>query len=531
MTSDDNRLPDQPPPDDPAEASGATEPSEETEAPDTVETEQPAQPAPPTEPPPADQPPPPDEVPPDLTLMRPVPDATTQTLPPDGPTVDAPEQETLPVPDDVIGDERDALRLSYYAISDVGRVRKDNQDSGYAGPWLLAVCDGVGGAARGDIASSTAVNELRQLDERPGSADLLTRVTDGLHEAHESIASQVDQDPALSGTSTTATVALFDGHRIAIGHIGDSRGYLYRAGELSQITTDHTFVQSLIDEGRITEEEARIHPHRNLILKALDGLHEVEPDLFAIALAPGDRVFLCSDGACGVLDDNRMADILSSGSPEFAAIELVRASLDAGSSDNVTCVVADVLTEEEAAADPAYDELEPMVVGAAAELKRRMPRGIFRGHRSGDTGELEPIEAEIPEGIGYAIVDDPPVDPEAYRYAPLAPRRYTWARRAMAVAVLLGLAWVALASAYWWTQQQYYIGEHDGQVAVYRGIDGVPGLSSVYRTSDLSVDDLPDAAQSDVEEGIAADSYEDATDIVHNLAERMMPADEPGDEE
>lgn len=486
------------------------------------------QPAPPTEPPPDDQPPAPEEVPADLTMMRPTPDPATQTLPPDGPTVDAPEQETLPVPeDDGEGvDEGPPLRLSYYAISDVGRVRKDNQDSGYAGPWLLAVCDGVGGAARGDIASSTAVSELRQLDERPGSADLLTRVTDGLHEAHESIAAQVDHDPALSGTSTTATVALFDGHRIAVGHIGDSRGYLFRDGELSQITSDHTFVQSLIDEGRITEEEARIHPHRNLILKALDGLHEVEPDLFALALAPGDRIFLCSDGACGVLEDDRMADILSSGSPEFVAIELVRASLDAGSSDNVTCVVADVLTEESAAADAAYDDLEPMVVGAAAELKRRVPRGLFRGHRSGDTGELEPVDAEIPEGIGYAIVDDPPVDPEDYRYAPLAPRRFTWARRVLAAAVLLGLAWIALASAYWWTQQQYYISEHEGQVAVYRGIDGFPGLSSVYRTSDLSLDDLPEAAQSDVEEGIAADDYEDATEIVRNLAERMMPPSE-----
>ena len=511
MTSDDKQLPDQPAAPDEA-------------APDTVETQQPA---PPGTPPPADQPPPPEEVPADLTLMRPVPDRATQSLPPDGPTVDAPEAETLPVPDEAVAvnDERDPLRLSYYAISDVGRVRKDNQDSGYAGPWLLAVCDGVGGAARGDIASSTAVNELRQLDERPGSADLLTRVTDGLHEAHQSIASQVDHDPALNGTSTTATLALFDGHRIAVGHIGDSRGYLLRAGELSQITTDHTFVQSLIDDGRITEEEARVHPHRNLILKALDGVHEVEPDLFAIALAPGDRVFLCSDGACGVLDDARMADILSSGSPEFAAIELVRASLDAGSSDNVTCVVADVLSEEGAADDPAYGDLEPMVVGAAAELNRRVPRGLFRGHRSGDTGELEPVEAEIPPGIEHAIVEDP-IDPEAYRYAPLEPRRFTWARRVMAIAVVLGLVWVVLASAYWWTQQQYYVAEHDGQVAVYRGIDGFPGLSSVYRTSDLSTDDLPEAAQSDVEDGIAADDYQDATEIVHNLAERMTPADE-----
>ncbi len=511
MTSDDPKLPDEPeqpaPPTEPP-------PDEQPPAPDTTEVESVSLPAPPP------------GAPADLTMMRPLPD--TQPLPPDGPTVDAPEDETIPVPEDdtLIEEPTEELRLSYYAVSDVGRVRKDNQDSGYAGPWLLTVCDGVGGAARGDIASSTAVDELRRLDEPPGAGELLTRVANGLREAHESIAAQVYEDAALNGTSTTATVALFDGRRIAIGHIGDSRGYLFRGGELSQITSDHTFVQSLIDEGRITEEEARVHPHRNLILKALDGLHEVEPDLFAIALAPGDRVFLCSDGACGVLDDARMADILASGSPEFAAIELVRASLEAGSSDNVTCVVADVLTEEAAAADPAYADLEPMTVGAAAELKRRTPRGLFRGHRSGDTGELEPVDAEIPEGVGYAIVDDPPVDPEAYRYAPLAPRRFTWLRRLMAAAVVLGLVWVVLASAYWWTQQQYYVGEHEGQVAVYRGIDGIPGLSGVYRTSDLPVDELPEAARSDVEDGIAADDYEDAATIVRNLAERMMPADE-----
>lgn len=499
---------------------------------------EPEQPAPPTEPPPADQPAPPDTggatgsglpVPPpgapaDLTMMRPVPTPDSpQPLPPDGPTVDAPEPEPPTGVAAPVGEPGDELRLSYYAVSDVGRVRKDNQDSGYAGRWLLAVCDGVGGAARGDIASSTAINELRELDHPPGDRDLIDRVSDGLHEAHESIAAAVYQDASLNGTSTTATLALFDGHRIAVGHIGDSRGYLLRGGELSQITSDHTFVQSLIDEGRITEKEARVHPHRNLILKALDGLHDVDPDLFTIALAPGDRIFLCSDGACGFLDHDRMADILSTGSPEFAAIEMVRASLDAGSSDNVTCVVADVLTAEPTAAEPADADPEPMVVGAAAELKRGAPRGLFRGHRAGDTGELEPVDVEIPEGIDFAIVDDPPVDPETYRYAPLAPRRFAWLRRLLVAAVVLGLAWIAAASAYWWTQQQYYVGEHDGRVAVYRGIDGIPGLASVYRTSDVSVKDLPESARTDVDEGIAADSYEDAVAIVRNLAEHQMP--------
>ena len=258
-----------------------------------------------------------------------------------------------------------------------------------------------------------------------GADALLDRVDrTRLHAAHEQIGRLVDADPTINGTSTTATVALFDGRRVGIGHVGDSRAYLFRDDEISQLTTDHTFVQSLIDEGRITEAEARVHPHRNLILKALDGVHEAEPDLFVLELVAGDRLFLCSDGACGVLDDGRLADILSMGTPDFAAVELVRASLEAGSSDNVTCVVADVVDPPRPPPPTrSYAELEPMLVGAAAELKRQLPRGLFRGHRSGDTGELEPIEAEIPDDLPYAVASDPlrPVDPEAARYAPAAP--------------------------------------------------------------------------------------------------------------
>ena len=162
------------------------------------------------------------------------------------------------------------LRLQWSAISDVGRVRKDNQDSGYAGPWLLTVCDGVGGAMRGDIASSVALQQLRKLDEEPPGAmesdELLGRVGGALHRAHDRIGEVVDEEPALNGTSTTATVLHFDGRQVGVGHIGDSRAYLLREGEISRLTSDHTFVQGLIDEGRITEAESRVHPHRNLSL-------------------------------------------------------------------------------------------------------------------------------------------------------------------------------------------------------------------------------------------------------------------------
>lgn len=424
------------------------------------------------------------------------------------------------------------MRLDYSAISDVGRVRKDNQDSGYVGPHLIAVCDGVGGAARGDIASSTAIAQLRRLEDTPPApdapeADLLGMVSMAMHRAHDRIGELVDENPALDGTSTTAVVALFDGHRLGMGHVGDSRAYLFRDGEISQLTHDHTFVQTLIDEGRITEEEARVHPHRNLILRAIDGTHELEPDLFVIELHAGDRLLLCSDGASGVLDAGRLADILSSGSPDYAAVELVRASLDAGSSDNVTCLVADVLDGEPG--DPDSMEI-PLLVGAAAEMPRpaRGSKGgsLFRGHRAGDTGELEPVRAEIPEGVGFAIPSDPIQDPEAIRYAPRPPGRFTWLSRVLALLVVVGVLWIIAAVAWSWSQDQYYVGEDDGAVVIYRGLDAsLPGLelSHSYERTNVELDRLSDFDAGKVREGIGVASLDDARDTVESLAAKMTP--------
>jgi len=433
------------------------------------------------------------------------------------------------------------MKLDFSAISDVGRVRKDNQDSGYAGAHLLAVCDGVGGAARGDVASATTIQQLRSLDDQPvtsvggGAGEdslsgdvLLTRISDALRGAHDRIAALVDDDPALGGTSTTATVALFDGRRVGMGHVGDSRAYLFRDGEISQLTNDHTFVQGLVDEGRITEEEARVHPHRNLILRAVDGIHDLEPDLFVLELVVGDRLLLCSDGACGVLDDGRLADILSGGSPDYAAVELVRASLEAGSSDNVTCVVADVKDD-----DAVVEHDSPLLVGAAAELRRRGRGGksatgktpsLFRGHRAGDTGELEPIAAEILDEVPFAIQ----ADPESARYAPRPPHRLRGLSILLAAFVVIGLVWVGLAVAWSWTQEQYYVGEEQGRVVIYRGLDAsLPGLelSEPYERSNVDLERLSDFDARQVRDGIDAGSLDDARNTVESLAARMSPAD------
>jgi protein phosphatase len=426
------------------------------------------------------------------------------------------------------------LRLQWSAISDVGRVRKDNQDSGYAGPWLLTVCDGVGGAMRGDIASSVAVQQLRRLDDEPPGPleadDLLGRVGGALHRAHDRIGEVVDEEPALNGTSTTATVLHFDGRQVGVGHVGDSRAYLVRDGEISRLTSDHTFVQSLIDEGRISEAESRVHPHRNLILKAVDGIHEAEPDLFVVALQPGDRLLVCSDGATASLDDHDLLGTLAEGTPDWAAVTLVTRALDAGSTDNVTCIVADVL-DEAMAAERAEDlaDLQPMVVGAATEVRRRPHRNplgtVFRGRH--DTGELPAVDAPLPElpADVHAIPSDP-VDPEAARYAPRPPRRFAWLSRALVALVVVGLAWIGVAAAYSWSQDQYYVGEVDGVVTIYRGVDlSVPGvdLSEPYESTSVTLDRLPGYVADGVRDGVAADDLDDARSIVESLADQQSP--------
>ena len=418
------------------------------------------------------------------------------------------------------------LRLQYAALSDVGRVRKDNQDSGYASERLLVIADGVGGAARGDVASSTAVQILRRLDAPPPD-NLLEALAGAIHRAHDRIAELVDEDPELEGTSTTVTAALFDGQRVGIGHVGDSRGYLLRNGQISQLTKDHTFVQSLIDEGRITEEESRSHPHRNLILRAVDGVHETDPDLFTIDLAPGDRLLLCSDGCSGVLDNQRLADILGTGTVDFAAVELVRASLEAGSSDNITCVVADVVD----AAAPvdgqtsAADSTGPMLVGAAAEQPRRPgapARSLFRGHRAGDTGELEPVPGD--DGDQRAF------DPEELRYAPRPPRRFMWLRRLGIVLVLVALLVVAAFGAYSWSQDQYFVSANGGHVAIYQGVQAdLPGvtLSRVHKVSDIPMAALSGYRATQVREGISAEDLPDAERIVSNIRDVAVPCPTP----
>ena len=263
--------------------------------------------------------------------------------------------------------------LRYAAKSDVGMVRRDNEDSGYAGRTLLVVADGMGGHAAGELASSTAVATLAELDsEDLPAGDVLTALDDAMLTSAERIAQFIEADPSRAGMGTTLTAVLWRGGRIALIHVGDSRAYLLRDGELSQITHDHTYVQTLIDSGRITAEEARTHPKRNLLLRAIDGTGVPEGETSIREAQVGDRYLLCSDGLCGVVTDAAIEAVLAQvPDPTAAVTELVDLALAAGAPDNVTAVIADVIEVDDADHDLESALGGPVVVGAAGDRRNR----------------------------------------------------------------------------------------------------------------------------------------------------------------
>ncbi len=395
------------------------------------------------------------------------------------------------------------ISLRYAALSDIGRVRKKNEDSGYASARLLIQADGMGGPPAGDLASATTVQTMRRLDE-PVTGDLVEALAGAVHRANDRLSEMVEADPSVEGMGCTLDALLTDGDRVALAHIGDSRAYLLRGGALTQLTNDHTFVQTLVDEGRITLDEARTHPHRSLMIRALDGRSELEPDIALINVQVGDRIMLCSDGLSGFVNDAAIARLMAIGTVDAAAAALVRTALDSGSNDNVTCILAEV-SDEELTAN------EPLVVGAAAEFLTR----------DDDTSRHGPVIDEPDEGVDNR-------DPEELRYAPLAPRRFRWLRRAVILVVLLAVIGLTAKWLYDWTQRQYYVGEHNGHVTIFQGLDGsIAGfdLSSVYDESTLEVDALNEYQRSQVDDGIEVDSLAKAQEAVESLREEAPPAE------
>lgn len=383
--------------------------------------------------------------------------------------------------------------------SEVGRVRKNNQDSGYASSNLILVADGMGGAAAGDLASAVAVTELAKADRRLEGTDMLELLAGALDRANDRLSDLILDDPSLDGMGTTVCGALFSGTQFGLVHIGDSRCYLLRDGVLTQITHDHSWVQSLIDQGKLTPEQAESHPHRSLLMRVLNGQPQYEPVFELIDAELGDRIMFCSDGLSGMVSEEHLGEVLGITDIEVAVEQLAAAANAAGGFDNITLVVADVVEFDE-----ELEKRPSEMVGAAIQV------------------DIPAIGAPAPSA--QASITAPTVDAETARYTP-QPRKFRW----LGTALILALVTVVLAGSIWglvaFTRTKYFVGVSDGHVATFQG---VPGdffglrLNQVVEDHDIKTSDLPKFYQSSLERGITVADRQSAKVTVSELRSKAQ---------
>ncbi|WP_326698602.1 protein phosphatase 2C domain-containing protein [Streptomyces sp. NBC_01754] len=424
-----------------------------------------------------------------------------------------------------------SLSLRFAAGSHKGMIREGNEDSGYAGPRLLAIADGMGGQAAGEVASSEVISTLVQLDDDVPGSDILTSLGTAVRRANDQLRVMVEEDPQLEGMGTTLTALLWTGQRLGLVHVGDSRAYLLRDGVLTQITQDHTWVQRLVDEGRITEEEATTHPQRSLLMRALGSGDHVEPDLSIREVRAGDRYLICSDGLSGVVSHQTMEETLASyQGPQETIQDLIQLALRGGGPDNITCIVADVLDVD--SGDTLAGQLNdtPVVVGAVAENQaaqlndgRAMETPAGRAAGLGRTVP-PPAGGFGPPGsgddLGYGSGPDDAFD--SYTdddfVKPRGGRR--WLKRSIYLVLALAVIGGGVYGGYRWTQTQFYVGVENDNVALFRGISqdlAWVDLSKVEESTTIELKYLPPYQRKQVEATIAEGNLADARKKVGEL--------------
>ncbi|WP_150463227.1 PP2C family protein-serine/threonine phosphatase [Nesterenkonia ebinurensis] len=530
-----------------------------------------------------------------------------------------------------------SLVFRFAARSDEGVVRSKNDDSGYAGRYFAVVADGMGGHAGGDVASASTVLDLAHLDTR-GFAEPDTVLPDEIQTANAFLNKLVKTNPKLAGMGTTITAILITENKLQFAHIGDSRAYRLKKGRFRQVSHDHTFVQRLVDEGRLDPEAAEYHPHKNVLMRVLGDVDaSPELDITSFPLEAGERWLLCSDGLNAVVSDRLIEQKMRSGDPlEKIVDDLVDLTVEGGAPDNVTVIALDVVTAEQehltssdevplseqavAAAstgdftDPQGNqhtmeldvipvvnrsaleglsseegELSPLsaamvertlgvrphkLVGAAVAAAETgtipvVPRNVDEhpmaalltgqplkpvrhtysemlgaedgGRLSREKSRAHPSSSEATEGMSTGGAIDTPA-PESPSTSPESPggeqdqdevaldeedldavqatrRRRAWFLPTF-VALLVVLVAVVTFLGYVWTQTQYYVGEDDGQVAIFTGVSQSLGpitLSEVDEHTGISVEDLPRYDRNRVESGIFAEDRAHAEQIVENL--------------
>jgi protein phosphatase len=406
------------------------------------------------------------------------------------------------------------LAIRYAIKTDVGLLREGNEDSAYAGPHLLAIADGMGGHAAGEVASSVAISALAGLDSDLPVDRLLDSLAAAVAAANSTLHEMSVEDPSVEGMGTTLTALLWSGSTVAICHIGDSRAYLLREGEFHQITRDHTLVQSLVDDGRLSPAQAATHPQRSLVMRALQSGTEAEPDLSIIEAHVHDRFLLCSDGLSDVVSEDTLHEtLMREPDRDKAVARLIELAMAGGGPDNITCIVADAVDSD---ASPLTGQVT-MVVGAASNGGGR-PRLLadnpaVRAHLLTQAGPAVAAGAPAPQASPDPGEDDGDAHAE-----------HRTRRRWPLVSTILVLLLVVIVggsyAAWRYSQSQYFVGTDGQQVIIYRGVNQkVLGmsLSSVYRRTGFPLSHVPSSDLSQVRGTINASNLPDAEQAVNTI--------------
>jgi|GEM_PF-153011 len=437
-----------------------------------------------------------------------------------------------------------ALRISAYAASDVGLVREGNEDNYYRGATVFAVADGMGGHLAGEVASKTAVGPIEHLDgvDFTDAEAAEAALVSAIRQANATVVSEATANPDYRGMGTTLTTVLVRDGGLHVAHVGDSRAYLLRLGErITQLTTDHTLVEQLIQEGRLSRDQAATHPQRSVITRAIGVDAEVQVEtLPPIVLQPGDQVLLCSDGLSGPVDDDTIADILSATADGQEACEhLLGAAIDAGGPDNITVVLLRVkpgrrgggssaprpgvttpagagrtggggaIAAPPEATDPTQD-----LAGDGLARDDLARDDLARGGAAVPNGDVHQIRTRDEHNDDWATSMGRYGDRQGTAPASASPRRRSRAKRAtaggLAVLVLVGV----VAAAGWLVlSRTYFVGVADGRVAVYNGLPQEVASLRLYwltESSDVAVDDLQPRFQNALAEGITVGSLTEA---------------------
>lgn len=383
--------------------------------------------------------------------------------------------------------------LSFRAAgrSDVGLVRNNNEDSGFIGKHFLLVADGMGGHAAGELASSTTVAIVAQVDNNKEKLeDLDSKLIEIPKVITKELKNAINKDSSRAGMGTTLTAAVIQENTLKISHVGDSRAYLVRNKQIERITKDQTYIQSLIDNNEITESESKNHPQRSLLLQAIDGITESIPVITSTEILKNDKIVLCSDGLTNVVTDEEILEIVNQFDYVGAVSALIEKALENGGPDNITVIVADLQKEK-------YEN-KIIVLGAAAEPRNRI--------------KLPGLE--FPTDIHPFITSEFP-----------ALKSVTWLRKFAYVASFASIAVIISWSATTWISKQFYVSNLGDNLAIFQGVNSSVGPISFSRplqSFNLEVVVLTKDDQEVLLKGIKADSVTEARFIVRRLDQRAL---------